>query len=82
MGLVTGFVIGGLRWVRSENADGGGIVPEMREVGRRTHKAKVRGRAASPRLSSPANAGDPVFQRSQRWNREAAAYWILRFRGG
>jgi hypothetical protein len=29
-----------------------------------------------PRLSSPAKAGDPVFQRRQRWNREAAGYWI------
>jgi hypothetical protein len=30
----------------------------------------------SPRLSSPAQAGDPVFQRHQRSSREAAAYWI------
>src|ERR1700722_5286918 len=30
------------------------------------------------RLSSPAQAGDPVFQRRQRWNREAAAYWVAR----
>jgi hypothetical protein len=31
--------------------------------------------------SSPAKAGDPVFQRRLRWKRTAAAYWILRFRG-
>src|SRR6185295_17150369 len=29
-------------------------------------------------LSSPAKAGDPVFQRRQWLNREAAAYWIAR----
>ncbi len=34
-----------------------------------------------PRSSSPAHAGDPVFQRRQRLNREAAAYWIPRMRG-
>src|ERR1700694_5945644 len=28
--------------------------------------------------SSPAKAGDPVFQRRLRINREAAAYWIVR----
>ena len=27
-------------------------------------------------LSSPAKAGDPVFQRQQRSSGEAAAYWI------
>src|SRR5450756_1579438 len=32
-------------------------------------------------LSSPAKAGDPVFQRRQQWNREAAAYWIPAFAG-
>jgi hypothetical protein len=32
-------------------------------------------------VSSPAKAGDPVFQRRQRSNREAAAYWMARFRG-
>src|SRR5579863_8908705 len=26
--------------------------------------------------SSPAHAGDPVFQRRRLWNREAVAYWI------
>ena len=26
--------------------------------------------------------GDPVFQRRRRLNRDAAAYWVLRFRGG
>ena len=31
-----------------------------------------------PQLSSPAKAGDPVFQRRQRWDRETAAYWIAR----
>jgi hypothetical protein len=30
--------------------------------------------------SSPAKAGDPVFQ-NDRENREASAYWIPRFRG-
>jgi hypothetical protein len=29
-------------------------------------------------LSSPAKAGDPVFQRRQCVGREAAAYWIAR----
>ena len=29
-------------------------------------------------LSSPAKAGDPVFQRRQCLSREAAAYWIAR----
>ena len=33
------------------------------------------------RSSSPAHAGDPVFQRRRYLSREAAAYWILRFRG-
>jgi hypothetical protein len=32
-------------------------------------------------MSSPAKAGDPVFQRRQRWNRKAAAYWIPAFAG-
>ena len=31
--------------------------------------------------SSPAHAGDPVFRRRQRLNREAAAYWVPRLRG-
>src|ERR1700730_11063616 len=30
------------------------------------------------RARCQAPAGDPVFQRRQRWNREAAAYWIVR----
>jgi len=29
-------------------------------------------------VSSPAKAGDPVFQRRRDKNREAAAYWIAR----
>ncbi|OKO67227.1 hypothetical protein AC628_39885 [Bradyrhizobium sp. NAS96.2] len=29
-------------------------------------------------VSSPAKAGDPVFQRQQCLSREAAAYWIAR----
>jgi hypothetical protein len=36
----------------------------------------------TPPTSSPAKAGDPVFQRRQRLNREAAAYWVPRVRGG
>src|SRR5262249_3956694 len=38
------------------------------------------GRLMSPNnpVSSPAKAGDPVFQRHLRLNREAAAYWIAR----
>src|SRR5262249_10980310 len=31
--------------------------------------------------SSPANAGDPVFQRQWWLNRKAAAYWMPRIRG-
>jgi hypothetical protein len=34
------------------------------------------------RLSSPAKAGDDSIPRRQRWNRKAAACWILRLRGG
>jgi len=34
------------------------------------------------KLSSPAKAGDSVFQRQLRLSREAAAYWVPRFRGG
>src|SRR6266436_10355947 len=32
-------------------------------------------------LSSPAEAGDPVFQRNSNFSREVSAYWIPRFRG-
>jgi hypothetical protein len=45
-------------------------------------KERVKTWCRSPiQLSSPAKAGDPVFQRREGWIREAAAYWIPRFRG-
>ena len=36
----------------------------------------ARAGSSYPPPSSPAKAGDPVFQRRQRLNREAAAYWV------
>jgi len=36
---------------------------------------------ANSAVSSPAHAGDPVFQRGWCLNREAAAYWMARLRG-
>src|SRR5260370_15037406 len=49
----------------------------------RTFKAKLarlarRDRGVMSQLSSPAKAGDLVFQRRLRINREGAAYWIVR----
>jgi hypothetical protein len=32
-------------------------------------------------MSSPAKAGDPVLRGAGELNRDAAAYWIIRFRG-
>jgi hypothetical protein len=40
--------------------------------------ARTAERGPRTRSSSPAKAGDPVFRRSPRMNREAAAYWIAR----
>jgi hypothetical protein len=40
------------------------------------------GDAMTLHLSSPANAGDPVIPAvTQGHDREAAAYWMARFRG-
>jgi len=47
-----------------------------REVASQPRAIRVARSRSHTQSSSPAKAGDPVFQRRQWLNREAAAYWI------
>ncbi len=70
--------------------DPGRTAPPSRRSGpaadrARLHRAAVEGLLGvrlALRCHRPARPGDPVFQRRQRLNREAAAYWLPRLRGG